>query len=48
MKPIKRVIFGISGLFLTKEEKEFFSAVNALGFILFARNVQNPEQLKNN
>ena len=40
------VIFGCSGLALTKEEKEFFERVNPLGFILFSRNIATPDQLK--
>lgn len=40
------VIFGCSGLALTDEEKEFFSRVNPLGFILFSRNIATPEQLR--
>ena len=41
------VIFGCAGLTPTDEEKEFFRRVDPLGFILFARNISNPEQLKN-
>ena len=40
------VIFGCSGLALTDEEKAFFERVNPLGFILFARNIATPEQVK--
>ena len=40
------VIFGCSGLTLSEEEKSFFAKVNPLGFILFARNIDNPEQVK--
>ncbi len=43
----KPVIYGISGTSLTDEEKYFFSKNGALGFIVFARNIQNREQLKN-
>jgi beta-N-acetylhexosaminidase len=43
----KPVIYGLSGLFLSDEEKYFFSKNGALGFILFARNIQNKIQLKN-
>ncbi len=42
----KPVIYGVSGTTLTDEEKYFFSKNGALGFILFARNVQNKEQVK--
>ncbi len=42
----KPVIYGVSGTTLTDEEKYFFSKNGAIGFILFARNVQNKEQVK--
>ncbi len=45
-KASKPVIYGISGASLTDEEKYFFSKNGALGFILFARNIQNKEQVK--
>lgn len=38
-------IFGLSGLKLTKSEKDFFRDYDPLGFILFARNVDTPDQL---
>lgn len=44
--PPLSVIFGISGYELTQGEKDFFHAVNPLGFILFARNIRDPQQLK--
>lgn len=40
------VIFGCSGTVLTDAEKDFFKNVDPLGFILFARNVEAPEQVK--
>jgi beta-N-acetylhexosaminidase len=40
------VIFGCSGLTLTAEERRFFAEVRPCGFILFARNVESPEQVK--
>ncbi len=43
----KPVIYGVSGPVLTDEEKRFFSKNGAVGFILFARNVENKIQLKN-
>jgi len=43
---IKPVIYGISGPTLTDEEKYFFSKNSCIGFILFARNIQNKEQVK--
>ncbi len=38
--------FGCAGLTLTAEEKEFFRDADPLGFILFARNVDNPDQVR--
>ncbi len=43
----KPVIYGISGSNISDEEKYFFSKNGCVGFILFARNIQNKEQLKN-
>lgn len=40
------VIFGMSGTVLTGEEIEFFSKIQPFGYILFARNCENPEQIK--
>lgn len=40
------VIFGCAGTTLSKEEKKFFTAVNPVGFILFARNIESPDQVK--
>jgi beta-N-acetylhexosaminidase len=42
----KALIFGCSGLELTGEERYFFQQSNPLGFILFERNCQTPEQVK--
>lgn len=42
----KPVIYGISGPTLTDAEKYFFSKNGCVGFILFARNIQNKTQLK--
>lgn len=39
-------IAGCSGLILTDEEKAFFAASQPWGFILFARNVETPEQVR--
>jgi beta-N-acetylhexosaminidase len=39
-------IFGCSGLVLTQTERDFFQRVDPLGFILFARNVADPAQVK--
>lgn len=42
----KPVIYGIAGTSLLDEEKRFFSENGAIGFILFARNIENKIQLK--
>lgn len=42
----KPVIFGVSGTVLTAEEIEFFKNHPVEGFILFRRNIQSAEQLK--
>jgi beta-N-acetylhexosaminidase len=39
-------IFGVSGLALTQEERSFFQDAQPLGFIVFARNIETPEQLR--
>ncbi len=39
-------IFGISGQILTSEERAFFRDVQPLGFILFARNIADPDQVR--
>lgn len=43
---IKPVIYGISGLELTDEEKYFFTKAGPMGFILFARNIRDKNQVK--
>lgn len=40
------ILGGIAGTSLTAEERDFFRAANPWGFILFARNVDNPDQLR--
>jgi len=42
----KAVIFGCSGLHLTDAERDFFGACDPLGFILFQRNCDNPDQVR--
>lgn len=42
---MKAAIFGCTGLVLSAEEKEFFRRHDPLGFILFARNCDTPEQI---
>lgn len=39
-------IFGCAGLSLTDEEKSFFRDCDPVGFILFARNVDTPDQVR--
>lgn len=43
---MKPVIFGCAGPALTDAERSFFAEANPAGFILFARNIQSPLQLK--
>lgn len=42
----RSVIFGVAGKALTKEERSFFRRTQPLGFILFARNIEHPEQVR--
>jgi len=39
-------IFGCAGLTLTDAEKSFFEQTDPLGFILFARNIDSPDQVR--
>lgn len=39
-------ILGCSGLALTPEERAFFREARPWGFILFARNIDNPDQVR--
>jgi beta-N-acetylhexosaminidase len=41
----RAVILGCLGPSLTEPERRFFASTNPWGFILFARNVETPEQL---
>jgi len=43
---IKSFIADCEGLKLTAEERDFFREENPWGFIVFARNIETPEQLK--
>ncbi|WP_213982317.1 beta-N-acetylhexosaminidase [Sphingomonas sp. dw_22] len=43
---MKPVIFGVSGLELTAEERDFFKAADPLGYILFKRNCGDRAQMK--
>ncbi len=40
------MIFGLSGPILSDEERRFFAQSDPLGFILFARNCKQPDQLR--
>ncbi len=40
-----RAIFGCAGLALTEDERSFFAEAQPWGFILFARNIDNPAQV---
>ncbi len=42
----RAVVFGCAGPELQPDEAAFFRATNPLGFILFARNCDNPEQIR--
>lgn len=42
----KSIIFGCDGPTLSSQEKSFFESAHPLGFILFARNIETPEQVK--
>jgi beta-N-acetylhexosaminidase len=39
------IIYGCAGTSLLDEERAFFANINPLGFILFARNCEDPEQV---
>ncbi|MBB5686064.1 beta-N-acetylhexosaminidase [Sphingobium boeckii] len=43
---MKPVIFGLSGLTLTVDERALFAAARPAGYILFKRNVGDPDQLR--
>lgn len=42
----RRVIFGLAALELSGEEAAFFKEADPLGFILFSRNCETPEQVR--
>ncbi len=44
---VKPIIFGISGTKLTDDEINLFKKNEALGFILFARNIEAKQQIQN-
>lgn len=45
-RPPLATIFGCAGPRLSKAERRFFARTDPLGFILFARNVEAPEQVR--
>ncbi len=45
MSASRAAIFGCEGLALKEEERAFFRKVDPFGFILFARNCDNPKQI---
>jgi len=46
MIAVKPILLGCAGLGVTDEERDFFAQTNPLGFILFARNIENPDQVR--
>src|SRR5689334_19148510 len=42
----RAVIFGCAGTELTAAERDFFRDADPLGFIIFARNIETPEQAR--
>ncbi|HBR69477.1 MAG TPA: beta-N-acetylhexosaminidase [Rhodospirillaceae bacterium] len=46
MKNSQAVIFSLAGPALNEKERDFFRASSPLGFILFARNCVNPQQVR--
>lgn len=43
---MKPVVFGMSGLSLTSDEKAFFKECNPAGYIIFGRNIDSKDQLR--
>ena len=42
----RAVVFGLAGPTLKPDERHFFRAADPLGFILFARNIETPDQVR--
>jgi beta-N-acetylhexosaminidase len=42
----KPIIYGLAGTEILEEEKQFFQKSGPVGFILFARNIKNKQQVK--
>ncbi|SEH24846.1 beta-N-acetylhexosaminidase [Magnetospirillum fulvum] len=45
-QPPAALILGCAGLALTESERRLFAAANPLGFILFGRNIDTPDQVR--
>ena len=43
---VSPIIFGCEGLSLTAAEIDFFKSVHPVGYILFARNIDTPDQVR--
>ncbi|MBO6784863.1 MAG: beta-N-acetylhexosaminidase, partial [Alphaproteobacteria bacterium] len=46
MSAPRAVVFGVSGVTLTADERAFLTEADPLGFILFARNCEAPDQVR--
>jgi len=46
LNPPLAAIFGCAGTVLAAEERDLFRSAQPLGFILFARNCENPDQVR--
>ncbi len=46
MPPGATIFGGVAGLALTAAERDFFRAADPWGFILFARNIDSPDQVR--
>lgn len=45
-QPFGAAIFGCDGARLSQDERAFFADANPFGFILFDRNLENPDQIR--
>ncbi len=43
---MQAAIYGLEGLELTRDERDFFRDADPAGFILFRRNCESPDQLQ--
>lgn len=46
MSALSAVIYGVKGTELTQDEIALFKRVNPYGYIIFARNIESPDQVK--